>query len=125
MMSGLSGVPGVRSTKKLPSRNRRGRIFAVASVCSGSALLSIVIVTTAASRSPPTCLTVVTCPTFTPAMRTEARGWISLAERKTALMVKLCWNGSAPPKAMYTPMAIRPGINPSTKVRSASLAPAK
>ena len=35
--SGASGVPGLRSTKKLPSRKMRGRIFAVASSCSGSA----------------------------------------------------------------------------------------
>ena len=33
--SGAPGVPGVRSTKKLPSRKMRGRIFAVASACSG------------------------------------------------------------------------------------------
>ena len=34
---GAPGVPGRRSTKKLPSRKMRGRIFAVASSCSGSA----------------------------------------------------------------------------------------
>jgi len=59
-MFGWSGVPGVRSTKKLPSRNRRGRIFAVASLCNGSASWEICIVTTAASLSPPTWLTSVT-----------------------------------------------------------------
>jgi len=36
--SGADGVPGWMSTKKLPSRNSRGRILSVASVCSGSAL---------------------------------------------------------------------------------------
>ena len=41
-------VPGLTSTKKLPSRKMRGRIAKVASVCSGSPCLSIVIVTSAA-----------------------------------------------------------------------------
>ena len=44
---GAPGVPGLRSMNELPSRNSRGRIFAVASVCSGSADFSSSIVTSA------------------------------------------------------------------------------
>ena len=45
---GALGVPGLTSTKKLPSRKIRGRIANVASVWIGRPLLSIVIVTSAA-----------------------------------------------------------------------------
>jgi len=48
---GAVGVPGCRSTKKLPSRKMRGRILAVASLCSGSASSSSSNVTTVASVS--------------------------------------------------------------------------
>ena len=47
--SGAAGEPGLRSTKKLPSRKMRGRILAVASSCSGSPSSSIWSTTTAAS----------------------------------------------------------------------------
>ena len=67
--TGDCGVPGLMSTKKLPSRNRRGRIFMFASLWIGRPSFSISIVTLAivvfGSRS-----TAVTLPTLTPAIRT-------------------------------------------------------
>ncbi len=47
-MVGEPGVPGCTSTKKLPSRKIRGRIFSVASLWSGRPLSWISIVTIAA-----------------------------------------------------------------------------
>ena len=45
-MFGADGVPGFTSTKKLPSRKIRGRIFIVASLWIGRPVLLISIVTT-------------------------------------------------------------------------------
>ena len=48
---GRAGVPGLRSTKKLPSRKMRGRIFSVASAWIGRPSSLIAIVTTACRRA--------------------------------------------------------------------------
>ena len=81
---GADGVPGCRSTKKLPSRKIRGRIFAVASLWIGRPLSLISIVTTAASV--PACRSIlVTLPTLTPAMRTGEFSRIEFADSNTAL----------------------------------------
>ena len=51
---GEPGVPGLRSTKKLPSRKMRGRTLAVASSCSGSAeSLSSIVISAAFEPSTP------------------------------------------------------------------------
>ena len=68
--SGDAGVPGCRSTKKLPSRKMRGRIFTVASLWIGSALVVELHrhdggVGRVLARS-----IFLTLPTLTPAMRT-------------------------------------------------------
>ena len=82
--SGADGEPGLRSTKKLPSRKMRGRILAVASSCSGSPSSSIWSTTTAASV-PSSASTSLTLPTSTPAIRTGEPGRIELADWNTAL----------------------------------------
>jgi len=76
------GEPGLMSTKKLPSRNTRGRTFMVASSWMGSAEFFISMVTIAApSPLPPssTGSTFLTLPTSTPAMRTGELGLRLLA----------------------------------------------
>ena len=83
--SGEPGVPGRRSTKKLPSRKIRGRIFNRASRWIGSPRSCILIVTSEAVESPPTGLTSATLPTSTPAIRTGEFTWIALALSNTAL----------------------------------------
>ncbi len=86
--SGISlaaGVPGSRSISQLPSRNSRGRIFTVASSCTGRPSSSIRIRITASSRPGSGCSIATTLPTSTPAMRTGWRSFTLLAERKTAL----------------------------------------
>ena len=65
---GAPGVPGRRSTKKLPSRKMRGRIFAVGVDVDGSPWSSISITTRAARAA--RGLDATTLPTFTPAIRT-------------------------------------------------------
>ncbi len=89
---GEPGVPGLRSTKKLPSRKMRGRTLAVASSCSGSAesLSSIVI---SAALEPSTPVTDLTLPTSTPAIRTGELGRIEFADSNWALIWKPCVNG--------------------------------
>ena len=79
---GDDGDPGLTSTKKLPSRNTRGRIFIVASSWMGSADFFISMVTIAApSPLPPssTASTFLTLPTSTPAIRTGELGLMLLA----------------------------------------------
>ena len=89
---GEPGVPGLRSTKKLPSRKMRGRTLAVASSCSGSAesLSSIV---SSAALEPSTPVTDLTLPTSTPAIRTGELGRIEFADSNWALTWKPCVNG--------------------------------
>jgi hypothetical protein len=70
-ISGAEGEPGLRSTKKLPSKMMRGRILRVASLWIGIACLSMRMVILAAGSPPPTWSTFVTLPTLTPAMRTR------------------------------------------------------
>ena len=85
--TGALGVPGLRSTKKLPSRKIRGRIFALASACSGSAdFLSSSTSTAALEPSRPS--TALTLPTSTPAIRTGELGRIELADSNCALTWK-------------------------------------
>ena len=74
-------VPGWRSTKKLPSRKMRGRIFIVASAWIGRPASATAIATTAVPAGPR--FTPVTRPTFTPAMRTGELRCSSLAEENT------------------------------------------
>ena len=81
---GDDGVPGLRSTKKLPSRKMRGRILAVASSWIGSPLSLISIVTSAWSV-PSLGLTDLTLPTLTPAIRTGELTRSELADSNTAL----------------------------------------
>ena len=81
--SSAPGVPGWRSTKKLPSRKMRGRIFAVASVAIGRPSSEISIVTTALSV-PSSASTFMTLPTLTPAMRTGESGRRPLADSNVA-----------------------------------------
>ncbi len=79
---GADGEPGLMSTKKLPSRNTRGRIFICASRWIGSALFFSSIVTMAApSPLPPssTASIFLTLPTSTPAIRTGELGLRLLA----------------------------------------------
>ena len=82
--SGALGVPGRRSTKKLPSRKMRGRIFAVASSWIGSACFCSESVTTDVSESLPAS-TLATLPTLTPAIRTGEPTRIELADSNVAL----------------------------------------
>ena len=72
------------STKKLPSRKMRGRIWIVASLWIGRPFLSIRIVTRAAFLSLGRRSTEVTLPTLTPAIRTNEFGLMLFAVRKTA-----------------------------------------
>ena len=81
---GADAEPGCTSTKKLPSRKMRGRIFIVASRCSGRPLRSRRIVTTAACLPSSACAIFVTLPTSTPAIRTGAFVRMSFADGKTA-----------------------------------------
>ena len=85
-------MPGVRSTKKFPSRNSRGRIFSVASACSGSPLSSRLIVTSATSV-PRNSEMPWTVPTLTPATRTGEFFVMFTAEAKTAFSWKPWWKG--------------------------------
>ncbi len=82
--TGALGVPGDRSTKKLPSSRILGRIFISASVWIGRPASSISIV----SRAAPVLLSMVstflTLPTSTPAMRTGDEGLMLLASLNTA-----------------------------------------
>src|SRR3954451_18863020 len=65
----VPALPGFRSTKKLPSRKMRGRIFASASLWIGRASSFSAIVTTDADE--PSLVSIfVTLPTVTPATRT-------------------------------------------------------
>src|ERR1700741_2660922 len=102
--TGASGVPGETSTKKLPSRNVRGRMANVASSWIGSPWLVIVIWTWAARQGawfpadglhPGSGLTAVTVPTLTPAMRTRAPGTIPSVLANVALTVYWLANGLA------------------------------
>ena len=68
------GLPGWRSTKKLPSRKMRGRILSSASLWIGSPFLSICIVTRAAPLPLLIGWMSMTFPTSTPAMRTGDLG---------------------------------------------------
>ena len=102
-MVGADGVPGETSTKKLPSRKIRGRIFIVASLWIGRPLSLISIVTTAASL-PGLPSILVTLPTLTPAMRTGEFLRIEFDDWKTALTRKPCVNGMCLVKPKKTPM---------------------
>ncbi len=84
-------------TKKLPSRNVRGRIQKVASECSGSPLESIVIVTSAAPcfEEPATGEMPDTLPTFTPAILTSELGFRLFALGTIAWTVNGLENGLA------------------------------
>ncbi len=81
---GAPGEPGLRSTKKLPSRKMRGRIFAVASAWIGSAV-SLSSSTSTAAFVPSSGSTDLTLPTSTPAIRTGEFGRIELADSNCAL----------------------------------------
>ena len=85
--AGAEGEPGLTSTKKLPSRKMRGRIFIVASLCSGRPFVSIRMVTSAACLPSSTWLIPVTLPTLTPATRTGEPLRTPLADGKTACTV--------------------------------------
>ena len=89
---GAAGVPGSRSTKKLPSRKMRGRIFSSASLWIGSpaSFISIVMTALFVPSWPSIFFTV---PTFTPAMRTGEFSRIEFADGKTALNSKPRENG--------------------------------
>ena len=118
---GDDGVPGLRSTKKLPSRKMRGRIFSVASLWMGSALLSSSMVTTAASLDPARS-TFLTLPTLTPAMRTGDPGRRLLDDSNTAWSRYPCVNGMClvKPKyvmAMSTTARIAPAVTGAIPVR--------
>ena len=108
---GASGVPGLTSTKKLPSRKMRGRIANVASLWIGRPLLLMLMVMSAAVhcwsleaslvstdppvRHPGTAPTPVTWPTSTPAIRTGDPGTRPVALEKTAWIVYGVANGLA------------------------------
>ena len=86
--SGISlaaAVPGSRSISQLPSRNSRGRIFTVASSCTGRPSSSIRIRITARALPGSGCSMPTTWPTSTPAIRTGWRCFTLFAERNTAL----------------------------------------
>jgi hypothetical protein len=112
--TGADGEPDVRSTKKLPSRKMRGRIFAVASACSGRPSSSIFITTTA--PLPSSCgLIAWTLPTSTPAIRTGEPGRIEFADSNVALISNGFVNGMSFVKPRNTRItnttaAIRPII---------------
>ena len=80
--------PGARSTKKLPSRKIRGRIFAAASARTGRPASRIAIVTVADCAPGLVCCTFVTSPTSTPAIRTGECGLMPgrVAERRLDLV---------------------------------------
>ena len=107
----------------------RGRIFAVASVCSGSPDFSISIVTTALSE-PSWPSTVLTLPTSTPAIRTGEPGRRLLADSNTALTRWPCVNGMSLVKPRKTRIAsttsaISPtanGLRPARRRRAAAAA---
>ena len=89
-ISAAPGVPGSMSTKKLPSRKMRGRIFARASSWIGRPALPMVIVTmrgVAARREAGS--TFVTLPTSTPAMRT-GEPFLRLLEDSKAALISYC-----------------------------------
>src|ERR1700722_1238940 len=99
---GADGVPGATSTKKLPSRNVRGRIQKVASEWIGRPFESISIVTSDAWQlaSPPdlqpgSSATPMTLPTLTPAIRTAEFGTSPLALANVACTVNLPASGFA------------------------------
>ena len=84
--SGDEGDPGWMSTKKLPSRNTRGRIFSSASSWIGRPFFRISISTRAAPFwRPVSASTFFTLPTSTPAMRTGELGLRLLAVSNTAV----------------------------------------
>ena len=93
--SRADGDPGSRSTKKLPSRKIRGRIFMVASSWMGRPVSLISIFTTAAPLSPLTASTSVTLPTSTPAIRTGELGLRLLTVSKAAVSSYGLANGLA------------------------------
>ena len=88
------------STKKLPSRKMRGRIFSWASLWIGSPDLLISIVTVAAPRPPGRPVTRSTLPTSTPAIRTGDFGCRLFAFWKTALSLYGWANGLSPREAL-------------------------
>ena len=104
--SGADGEPGWRSTKKLPSRKMRGRIFSSASSWIGRPLSSISIVTLAASSPASTASTFVTFPTSTPAIRTGERVLMLFASWKYAVSSYGFANGFACVNANQVPTAI-------------------
>ena len=67
---GATGVPGRRSTKKLPSKKMRGRIFSRAS---RAAAAPSVRAPSSPARRPPSRGSTTTLPTSTPAIRTGER----------------------------------------------------
>jgi hypothetical protein len=81
-----AGVPGDRSTKKLPSRKIRGRIRALASSCTGRPLSRSASVTVADCAPGFVCSTFVTSPTSTPAIRTGECAPMPAVSRKAALI---------------------------------------
>ncbi len=116
--TGAEGEPGLMSTKKLPSRNTRGRILSVASSWMGSpaSLISI------STRAPPLLLpgtiavTFLTLPTSTPAMRTGELGLRLLAVSKTPVSLYGFAKGLAFVKPMYVATTIRmTAISPALK----------
>ncbi len=84
--SGLPGVPGLTSTKKLPSRKMRGRIAKAASLWIGRPLGSMRSVTSASSSPLRRWRTVVTLPTLTPAIRTGEFGRMLFAVLNSTLI---------------------------------------
>ena len=84
--SSPDGEPGSRSTKKLPSRKIRGRIFSSASSWIGRPRSSISMVTRAAPLPDSTASIFLTLPTSTPAMRTGDLGL------RLFTFVKTAWN---------------------------------
>jgi hypothetical protein len=79
------GVPGASSTKKLPSRKIRGRIFALASSYSGRPLSRMASVSVDERAPGLVASTPVTLPTSTPAIRTGEPGLMALESRNAAL----------------------------------------
>ena len=80
-----AALPGSRSISQLPSRNSRGRIFTLASVCTGRPSSSIRIRISARGLPGSGCSIATTLPTSTPAIRTGWRCLTLLAEWNTAL----------------------------------------
>ncbi len=89
---GADGEPGLRSTKKLPSRKMRGRILAVASSWIGSPA-SLTSMTTSVWSVPSRGLIDLILPTLTPAIRTGELTRSPLDDSKTALTRKPLVNG--------------------------------